>query len=321
MMSPTKPTPVSLSERTARVAFLVILTLFILLCVYHANFRTSLNTHSIPPDAAHARPRLASRARMLEITAGNTDLTYFPEPDILFMTMAKGGSTSTFNWLHNGIAGRDYNLTTCGAWVQYIDSPCWKDHAIYFFRLSEDERWRILTSPSTLRVAIQRDPFERLLSSWKSKISCEGDVYGTDVGDRNSIVPQLLKHAGLKNDNRTCLSIAEFAHTLDLVRTRVNTTETSLKKLHGLNYHLRPQEFYFEDIEYHMVLDMNDLRNITHLQPVLQRLPKRDRDVVKAGPQTMHASTGGEVLIPESAAKQLYLFAMESKLGKLKRMV
>ena len=312
---PFKPSPASPAERTYRAAFLALLTLFLLLCVHLANVRSSLLLR--PAAAAAARPHLATRARMREITADNTDLTYFPHPDVLLMTMAKGGTTSTFNWLYYGLAGRKFNKSACDTYVQDVRSPCWLDHARNLYHMPDDDQWRILTGPDTLRVAIQRNPFERLVSSWKSKVTCEADVYGTDVRNRDAIVPQLLRQAGFVDDHRNCLNISEFALVLDRVRARVGIKLQSLRKL---DVHLRPQEFYFDDIDYDIVLDVNELGNVTNVEPILKRLPQNEHDFVKAGPPTMHSSKGDDLMIPESAAKLLHLFAMESKWGKLKKM-
>lgn len=311
-MTTALPNPISPSERIYRTAFLVILTLFAFLCVHLVRLRASLTTSSSPTATAKP-PRLASRARMLQITARNDDFHYFPNADVLLIILAKGGSTSMFNWLYYGFAGEKFNKSQCETFAQNTDSPCWENHATKLYKMSEDDQWRILTGDATLRVAIQRNPFARLLSSWKSKITCDEGVYGTDVGNRDILVPKLLKQAGLKNDDRKCLSISELADTLDLVRRRVGTSETELKSLQKLDVHLRPQEFFFEEINYHMVLDVSELANVSSVKPILQRLPKKDLRYVRSGPPRMNRSKGKELLIPEKAAKLLHLFAMESK--------
>lgn len=270
------------------------------------------------PDAA---PTIPSRARMLEITAENTDFSYLPKPDVLFMTMAKGGTTSTFNWLYYGMAGIKYNRTGCETYVQDLRSPCWVPHAKYLFELPEDEQWRVLTSSETLRVAIQRNPFERLVSSWKSKVSCDDEKYGTDLNNRVSMVPQLLKQGGMPEDPRQCLSIVEFAETLDAVRTNVGTPATKLRSLRNLDVHFRPQEFYFDEVDYDIVLDVKDLGNTTYLKPIMERLPHNHLDKVQWGPTVYHASSGEDLQISERAAKLLHMFAMESKWGKTKHIL
>lgn len=255
---------------------------------------------------------------MLEITADNTDFKYLPKADILFMTLAKGGTTSTFNWVYYGMAGIKYNRTGCETYVQDLKSPCWIDHAKYLFQLPEDEQWRVLTSAETLRIAIQRNPFERLVSSWKSKITCDDDKYGTDVRNRDHMVPQLLRQGGMPEDSRVCLSIVEFAEALDAVRTRVGTSATKLTSLRNIDVHLRPQEFYFDEVDYDIVLDVKDLGNATYLKPIMERLPHNNLDKVQWGPTVYHASSGEDLQIPERAAKLLHLFAMESKWGETK---
>lgn len=309
-------------ERLYRNALIFMATLFVMLIVRDVNRHqiVALRTAHPPNESSDSTPRLSSRARMLEITANNTDFRYFPRANLLLMTMAKGGTTSTFNWLYHGMRGREYHHVDCETYVQDISSECWGDDVINLYKLDEQEQWRILTSRETLRVAIQRNPFERLVSSWKSKITCESEVYGTDVRNRGEIVPRLLRRAGLPDD-KECLSLAEYAEALEAARNRVKDPAGKLGSLRQLDVHVRPQEFYFDEVDYDLILDVKDLGNRTYVKPILQRLPHKHLEEVENGPPSMHASTGDQIMIPERTAKLLHLFAMESKWGETKYMV
>jgi len=75
----------------------------------------------------------------------------------------------------------------------------------------------VATLPS---MAVIRDPKERIISSWKSKITCYDVEYHTDVGDRKKFVNELLNLAGLptafasglpdSDPESLCLSLTEF---------------------------------------------------------------------------------------------------------------
>lgn len=323
-LKPLKPSPrahtLLLRDRPYRTTFLITLGLFLFLSFHVMHTRPAAMSSQPNPRLIHPHipPTIASRARMLQITADNKDFTYLPRPDILLITMAKGGTTSAFNWLYYGIAGLKYNRTGCQVCVQDLKSPCWAGHALHPFQMEEPEQWRVLTGPDTLRVAIQRNPFERLVSAWKSKVTCDADRYGTDLRDRERLIPKLLRQAAIPDDPRTCLSILEFAQTLDAIRTKVDTPATPLKSLRKLDVHIRPQEFYFHEVDYDIVLDVNDLGNLTYLKPILERLPYKALDKVQRGPTVYHSSLGEDVQIPETGAKLLHTFAMESKWGQTK---
>lgn len=112
------------------------------------------------------------------------------------------------------------------------------------------------------------------------------------------------------------MNISEFAEALDAARLKAGTPGHRLTSLRKMDVHVRPQEFYFDEIEYDMVLDVGELSNVEYLQPIIDRM--KYREVVKDGIEHRHASKGSELMIPESAARLLYMFAMESKPGKSK---
>lgn len=276
---------------------------------------TQHNLGSNPPQ----KPRLLNHERVLELTANNRDFTYLPTSNIMFMTMAKGGTTSTWNWLYRGSTGRDkFNMTECETYVQDVRSHCWGDEAVHVHLLSKEEQWRILTSKETLRVAIQRNPYERLISSFKSKFTCEDEKYGTDLRNRATMVPALRRQAGLP-EGEGCMSITQFAEALDSCRLKAGSEGHRLKSLRHMDVHVRPQDFYFDEIDYDMVLDIRELSNVTYLQPVIERL--KYRDLVKDGIEHKHASGGDPLMIPEKAASMLHMFAIESRTGASKHLL
>ena len=161
----------------------------------------------------------------------------------------------------------------------------------------------MINRPEVLRVAITRDPYERLISAWKSKAACDSDDFGTDVSDRNKIVPILLRQANISKD-LTCLSLQSFAIVLDKLR---HLSQKGIFDMHDMNKHFRPQECYFEDIPYDIVLDLGDLQNMTMLAPIVKRL--RYADLIKGPPARLQASKSSFLMIPEQTAATLYRFA------------
>lgn len=117
-------------------------------------------------------------------------------------------------------------------WIQELYSPRWDGLFVPVRRLPATEQMRLFHDPNVTRIAVIRDPLERLLSAWRSKIKCETTrAHGTDVWERSRMVDGLLRllpergsrlvsHlSGLKNitlnlSGRTCLYLHEFADVL-----------------------------------------------------------------------------------------------------------
>ena len=64
--------------------------------------------------------------------------------------------------------------------------------------------------------AIARDPIQRIISAYKSKVACDAQGFGTDKAGRKKIVRQLLDQVGHNDDNyRIC--IRSFVEFVDLI--------------------------------------------------------------------------------------------------------
>lgn len=259
-------------------------------------------------------PYSLCKQRLYEIVAGNRDLVYLPSADALVMTVAKGGSSSMWHWLYTGLTGRaKYNSTKCATYVQNISSECWGREAMYVHELDKLEQRRVVCGEGTLRLAVQRDPFERLLSSYKSKFTCEHKMFRTDLRNRATMVPKLLRQAGMEQLKRGCLTVGEFAEALERVRRRVGTVG-GMKSLRETDVHIRPSNYFFEEIQWDLVLDVEDLGNARLLQPLVRRL--KFGNLVADGPGRRHSSGKQELMLSERAARLLHRFAMETEIGE-----
>lgn len=117
-----------------------------------------------------------------------------------------------------------------------------------------------------------------------------------------------------KSHNKTCLTISEFAAALQTFQ------ETNPNALESLDDHIKPQQFYFDDIHYDMILDVNHLSDISVLKPLVGRLPFKHLSNVRDGLRKRHESGDRPLHIPDDAAAKLYAFALESKLGPIRFM-
>lgn len=315
----------------SRIIRAVIFTTMILTCVFF--FLSQVSSVSIAltklPSvtiAAISSPSyktlLTNDSRILELSGSNRHMVYLHKPNVLFVTMAKAGSSSLWHWLYRGVTGVErWDNSGCRGHVHEKRAICWQGHASYLFMLPVEEQRRILTANETLRIAIQRDPYERLVSAYKSKFTCDGDRFSTDVHERESMVKGLRKWANFpatKNiDGQQCMNVTEFARALDACRIHVGEPYYP-PSLYDLDDHIRPQNFFFDEVDYHMVIDVRHLSDISVMRPVIQRLPYHD--LVRDGIPHRHSSGNTLLSIPEDAATLLYAFALESKPGRIKFM-
>eukprot|EP00737_Agarophyton_chilense_P004357 gb/GEZJ01005438.1/.p1 GENE.gb/GEZJ01005438.1/~~gb/GEZJ01005438.1/.p1 ORF type:complete len:315 (-),score=51.17 gb/GEZJ01005438.1/:131-1075(-) len=291
--------------------YLMFVTVLLFTSLVAAFFLRAMQPSAANPLAVRLAPNIDSLLTdeaLLDEIAANKQFAYFPSADLLLASVAKAGSTSMFRWLYSGITGnKEYSNDVCGTNVQDIQSDCWNSKAVYLKDISMAERRRILSSKSTLRVAIQRNPFDRLISAFNDKFACVTEQFNADL-TYSMIVPYLRDLAELPESPKKCMNISEFAEALDLVR------EKKVVPLQQLDVHIRPQQLHFDYIPYDIIVDVKRLSNVSLLQPVVDRLPFGD--LVKEGIEHRHAVKRAELMIPEKTAKRLYLFASESDMGE-----
>lgn len=258
-----------------------------------------------------------NQSQLLQITENNRNLVYLHKADILLMTMAKAGTSTTWHWLYPGVTGRkSWDSATCKTYVHDMRSQCWDTHASFVYMLDESEQRRVLFhSNSTLRIAIQRNPYERIISSFKSKFTCEDERFSTDLHNRETMVPQLRRRCRMPSQKSNCMNISEFAQTLDSCRRNVGK-DGYIPSLRLLDVHIRPQQFYFDFIDYDMVVDVADLSDVNVVTPIIERI--QFKNAVEGGPRVRHSSGDDQLSIPERAGAMLYAYASESKPGRLK---
>lgn len=368
----------SRSGRSTRL-LLASLSLLILLSFYAGRVTSNIGigaraacSSSNPVTRISSTGGVWNESRLLEMTGGNRHMVYFHKADILFVTMAKAGSSSLWHWLYRGTTGlQRWDNNACKFHVHEKRSNCWADHVSYLHALPVDVQQRILTSQllmnhrgdedvhggklsnnsnvdsvssninkGTLRVAIQRDPFERIISAFKSKFTCEAERFSTDVHERDVMVSQLRKAANLPSpllpspvsslsissvsfdaptstsaESNNCMNVTEFATALNNVR--VHRGEPGYPaSLSNLDDHIRPQDFFFDEIDYHMVIDVSHLSDLNVMRPIIDRLPFKA--LVQDGISHRHSSGDTRLSIPDDAAAMLYSYSLESKPGALK---
>ncbi len=124
-------------------------------------------------------------------------------------------------------------------WVWNLDdTSAWKN-----LKAERKTDWSNFSS-SRNSLAVIRDPKERILSSWKSKVMCHEDA---DSFDAINIVPQLLRLVGLPDSTASHYTDknGEITPCLDLSLFLVIMLQVHLEGKDGIvNHHFRPQHLY-----------------------------------------------------------------------------
>ena len=153
---------------------------------------------------------------------------------------------------------------------------------------------RILADPEVLRLAIVRNPVTRLVSTWKSKLACWVDFYGTDWNDAVEIVPRLMRAAGLPiaaagEHGKTCLRFDVFVQVLRKIRARLGALE-----MERVDHHLMSQSEAcgIGRFKYNITVPVENMLRAPELQLLYQRFGV-DSSMYPLG--HAHQSTGKKI--------------------------
>eukprot|EP00930_Biecheleria_cincta_P043428 TRINITY_DN29820_c0_g1_i1.p1 TRINITY_DN29820_c0_g1~~TRINITY_DN29820_c0_g1_i1.p1 ORF type:complete len:308 (+),score=56.21 TRINITY_DN29820_c0_g1_i1:86-1009(+) len=143
-----------------------------------------------------------------------SEINFIPQKNVVLCACDKCGTTSLYEFVYKALFGRKWNYE--GApWVQQ-PSNRWENQ---LESLDTGRASFLMGMESVFSLAIVRDPRKRLISSWKSKVACDTNCWQTDLGDRNRLVPELLRLAG-NTSQADCLSFEDFVHTLFTIHSQ-----------------------------------------------------------------------------------------------------
>jgi len=154
---------------------------------------------------------------------------YMPEENLVACGCGKCGTTSMWSFIYERKFGQPWSYMD-EPFVQEVTSERW--HGKVLHETDEVVQHQIMAQVN-LSFALVRDPKERLLSSWKSKLACEGELFGTDVPTRAYFTQRLLETAGWHSPEVTCLSLGDFLEALKRVH--------ELNRQQYLDRHFLPQ--------------------------------------------------------------------------------
>lgn len=155
-------------------------------------------------------------------------MRYMPGHELVVCACAKCGSSSMYEFIYEQEFGRHWPYH--GApFAQTTDSPRWENR---FEKVDVQDQPAVFSQAFSF--ALVRDPVERLISAWKSKVACDNNHTGVDKPDRSRMVPALLQLIGEEHPQEDCLSLGDFARALYMAHRMGKAAE--------LNVHFLPQD-------------------------------------------------------------------------------
>jgi len=183
--------------------------------------RTIVGALALPflADAVQLRANVTQEPNeMMEIkptplpnSQGDIFMHYMPDQNLVVCGCGKCGTSSMYEYIYNKSFGHEFEYTD-EPWVQEVESDRWKGK----FQHITDQKEQDGLMNSAYSFALVRDPKERIISSWKSKIAC-CDWYHPDY-DRATFVRNLRALAGQEYDESLkCLELDEFLGTMAII--------------------------------------------------------------------------------------------------------
>lgn len=237
---------------------------------------------------------------------------YFHQPKILLAITLKAGSVALLDWMYRGVtASPGFNRKTCLTYVHNVSSPCWHTHASFLHQLPLSQRWHLLTSDDVFRVGIQRHPYQRIVSAFKSKYSCDTVKFNSDLD--LPFAHDLRRAAGF-SEGPPCLELKEFATLLDVIRTKGG--QDSVYKPEWIEANIRPFDLRHDIIDYDVILDSRYLVHERSVKFLYERLPF-SRMVPPYVPGS-HFPSIARLDIPDDVHQSFQAFANLSHVAPLK---
>jgi len=174
---------------------------------------------------------------------GDMFMRYIPDKNVVLCACAKCGTTSLFEYAYELETGKNWQSLYNNSWPyaqELGEGDRWEGKMVLVNDTAEQDK----IMKSAYSMAVVRDPKERLISAWKSKLACD-EEYGVDVDDRHHFVhdpdhvawPRGFVFGFQKvygaEENMTCLTLPMFAEGLLQIK--------KLGRLHLLDRHFLPQ--------------------------------------------------------------------------------
>lgn len=140
---------------------------------------------------------------------------------------AKCGTTSFYHLLYRAVFGHPWEFHG-SPYAMDLYSTRWRET---FTRLSMRD---VFTAAARHRIAVVRDPKERILSAWKSKLACNNKFGSVNVSDRPRNLQNIYRVAGV-SPVPSCISFETYVDLLKIIYDNRDADK--------LDAHFMPQQF------------------------------------------------------------------------------
>lgn len=212
-------------------------------------------------------------------------MRYMPDRNVVVCGCAKCGTSALYGWIYEKEFGERWAYKG-EPYIHELTSDRWKGK----FKYVRDWDEQLKLMDKAFSFALIRDPKERLVSAWKSKLAC-GTEYHTDYQTRPWMTAELRMLAGLSG-MQPCMTLEEFLEALDIVHTS--------KKHYLLDRHFLPQNlgcfFRTNPAKWSKVISIEEPNSLASLAKILR--------TNETQAESEHSSTA-KVLISDAAEKLL----------------
>merc|ERR1719235_1030761 len=126
--------------------------------MYPAASRTRLDVHNVS---------------LPEESGSQMFMTYVPDKNMVLCACAKCGSTAFFKYFYQLEMGKPWEYGDTRPYAQDTGSARWQERIVHINDTAKQEQ----IMKTAYSFALIRDPKERIISAWKSKIACD-ESYG-----------------------------------------------------------------------------------------------------------------------------------------------
>jgi len=207
---------------------------------------------------------------------------YMKEQNTVLCGCGKCGTTSMYEYVFKSTKGKEFTWKD-KPFVQDVTSERWEGS----FEHVVDEQKQDKIMKDAFSFALIRDPKERLVSSWKSKVACDDAMGHDDTSHFVKILYILMEWE--PDPNVTCFSLEDFAGALHKIHVLGNEKY--------LDRHFLPQSmgcfWRFQPDQWSEVKYIGDEGSFTKLAEALHS--------ADAEPPHSHASTATVTITPKIA--------------------
>lgn len=169
-------------------------------------------------------------AELSDLSPTEVHLDFMPGHNLVTCACARCGSASMYKYIWEKEFGEAWPYKSTRPLVTQTMSDRWENR---FMSMAAESMERDIITKAHSIVFI-RDPKERLMSAWKSKVACNHEKTNVNAADRSRLVPELMRLEGSAKKDVKCLTFSDFVKVLHSIHKKGRSAY--------LNKHFLPQD-------------------------------------------------------------------------------